>query len=114
MAKSGKQARQIGRCAPLEYKGPAMSNPYWEKMEFYKQNTEFRTSSDSGMDPLASIEIASPDIASPEIASAEIVSPDIKSADTAEPVADQLFPADAGLNQAIPAPPGGPYFPRTL
>lgn len=55
-----------------------MSNPYWEKMEFYKQNTEFRTSSDSGMDPFASIEIASPDIASPEMASAEIVSPRYK------------------------------------
>lgn len=83
-----------------------MSNPYWRKMDLFKQYSDFQTSSDSGMDSLASIEIASPDIAS-----AEIVSTEINPAETAESVADHLFPADAGLNQPVPVPLAGLTFP---
>lgn len=106
MAKPGKKAQQIGGCAPREYNGPAMSNPYWQKMDFDKKNPEFRTSSDSGMDPLASIEIGSP-----QIASAEIAPTQINFAETAESVANDFFPTDAGLNQPIPVPLAGLTFP---
>lgn len=108
MAKPGKEAQQIGACAPREpYKGPAMSNPYWQKNDFYKQRPNLRTSNDPGMDPLASNQVASTEIASTEIAPTEIAFPEMAStelntAQTAEPVAVPPAFADAGIVQPLP------------
>lgn len=72
--------------------GDAISNPCWQRNEFFKQNSNLQASIDSGIDPLASTQIAFPGIASTEINSAE----------TPEPAPDNPFLANAALNQPIP------------
>lgn len=88
VAKSGQPAQQIGPCAPSEYTGPVMSNPYRQKIDFHKGF--LRRISDSGVDPF-------------EVASTEISSTEINSAETAQsaPGNPSFLAANEAFNQPL-------------
>lgn len=105
VAKSDQPAQQIGPCAPSEYTGPVMSNPYRQKIDFHKGF--LRRISDSGVDPF---EVASTEINSAETAKSAPGNPSFLAANEAFnqpflPLADFTVPASSSSDG-----PDGPEY----